>query len=273
MNYSVILPSYRNPEYLDLCLSSIVNHQTKENEIIVILDGFVEESEQVVQKYKGIKVMRFPTNQGMQRAINYGVFQAKNEWLFIINDDNVFPENWDKHLELSISDPETVYTVNQIEPTGPGMFMFPVRDCGTDVNSFDMSAFLEEEQKLREDHVEKGTTLTDWGGRIFPFVMQKRYFMAAGGFDVFYNSPNICDWDFFLKLELMGKLRFLRTNRLSLYHFGSVSTKKNKESKMFIEREQLAASQYQFKWGVSPSNQPKTNSKITNNMRGITWNE
>ena len=48
--------------------------------------------------------------------------------------------------------------------------------------------------------------------------------MIVGGFDVMYQSPFICDWDFFLKLDLNG-IKFTRTHKANLYHFGSTATK------------------------------------------------
>ena len=56
--------------------------------------------------------------------------------------------------------------------------------------------------------------------------------MAAGGFDVMYKSPFICDWDFFLKLDLIG-LGFTRTHNAHLYHFGSTATKNGNEGEKF----------------------------------------
>ena len=45
---SLIIPSYRNPECLDLCLESALEGQSIKNQIIVILDGFAEESKHIV---------------------------------------------------------------------------------------------------------------------------------------------------------------------------------------------------------------------------------
>jgi GT2 family glycosyltransferase len=101
-------------------------------------------------------------------------------------------------------------------------------------------------------------------GHIFPFVIKKKHYMAVGGFDTFYNSPNICDWDFFLKLELLG-FTFPRTHNLHLYHFGSVSTKKNAENVMFRTKEHAAIEQYTWKWGTPPYNNPEINSKLPPN--------
>ena len=252
---SVIIPSYRNPKYLDLCLHSLTRGQYNNNEIIVILDGYVEESDLVINKYKGIDVISIPENKGMQHAINIGVWNASNEKIFIINDDNVFAPNWDEKLE-SQYDPNEILTVNQIEPTGPGMFNFPVLDCGQTVETFDVEKFIDEERKLS---VNKKTP----DGNIFPFLINKKWFMAVGGFDTFYNSPNMCDLDFFAKLELIPGLTRARTHFLHTYHFGSVSTKKNAEAQKFREREAFAMQQYDYKWGIPPHN-GKNNTKFPN---------
>ena len=257
---SVIIPTYRNPKYLDLCLQSILTGQKNNNQIIVIVDGFAEESEEVLSKYKGIDVIRFPENQGFQSALNIGVWAAENEKIFIVNDDNVFPIAWDVRLEEQYS-PDKVVTVNQIEPTGPGMFNFPVVDCGKTVETFDVDMFQSAETRLSKN-------LTTPDGSIFPFLLSKRWYMAVGGFDTFYNSPNLCDWDFFAKLQLIPQIELVRTHHLHLYHFGSVATKKNSESDSFRMREQFAMEQYYYKWGYPPFN-GKNNLKFPNGIKSI----
>ena len=88
---SLIIPTYRNPEYLDICLKSAIEQQSNENEIIVAVDGYVEESQKILDKYKdNINVLDLGQNQGMQQALNLGVINASNEIIFIVNDDNVF---------------------------------------------------------------------------------------------------------------------------------------------------------------------------------------
>lgn len=262
---SVIIPTYKNPKYLDLCLKSIVDNKVSDTtEVIVVVDGFVEESEYVMQKYSGISYLPLESNMGMQYAINIGVMQANNPYVFIVNDDNVFPTKWDSRLEevitqLETTEPKFALTVNQIEPTGPGMFNFPSVNCGTMVDTFDLDKFLATELQYQSNNITKD-------GHIFPFIVNKKYFMGVGGFDTFYDSPNICDWDFFLKLELLD-FTFPRTHSVHLYHFGSVSTKKNAESQSFVLRERNAMEQYIWKWGSPPYNQPGVNSKIPPNKQ------
>lgn len=260
INVTLIIPTYRNPKYLDLCLKSAVeNRVDSNNHILVIVDGYFDESREVLEKYPDVLYLDLGENHGMQYALNAGVMQATTKYVFIINDDNVMPRKWDIRLMEEIDEQDSymesfVLTVDQIEPTGPGMFKFPVYDLGKTVETFRYDEWLEYEFNNKEP-------LVDYDGHIFPFVIEKKYYLACGGFDTFYNSPNICDWDFFLKLELLG-FKFPRTRELRLYHFGSVSTKKNAETPKFREREAQAFASYEWKWGTSPYNELGTNSKI-----------
>jgi glycosyltransferase involved in cell wall biosynthesis len=244
---SVIIPTYRNPEYLDICLKSAISQQSNKNEIIVAVDGFIEESNLVLDKYKDdIQVLDLGENQGMQQALNLAVMNATNEIVFIVNDDNVFCENYDVEILQSLEGHDkTVVTLNQIEPTGPGIFNFPVKDLGKTPSTFEYEQFIKYEKSIRSNTI-------SLDGGIFPFAMYKKYYMAAGGFDTMYQSPFICDWDFFLKLDLIG-LGFIRTHNAHLYHFGSSATKNGKEGDMFKATEGPAAATFMYKWGMSPN--------------------
>ena len=252
---SVIIPSYRNPKCLDICLKSALENQKYENEIIVVIDGFVEESQHIIDEYGSrVSFMPLEQNSGMQYALNVGTYNANNEWILIVNDDNVFPKDWDTILEKDFED-KLVITPNQIERT-PSIFNFVTLNFGG-VDDFDFKKYTDEEQNHREDGLTND-------GEIFPFIIQKKYYMAVGGFDTIYDSPFICDWDFFLKLELIG-CRFLRSRKLNFYHFGSMATKNSSESHRFKESEMNAAETFVYKWGFNPfrtkenSHSPKGN--------------
>lgn len=241
---SLIIPTYRNPDYLHLCLRSAIEQQTNKNEIIVAVDGFMEESRDVLDDFiDDIKILDLSNNQGMQTALNLAVMNATNEKICIINDDNVLCKGWDEIIESELNEKQ-VLTINQIEPTGPGIFNFPVKDFGRNPEEFKYDEFIKYEQSIRKDE------LTIDGG-IFPFAMYKKYYMAAGGFDVMYKSPFICDWDFFLKLDLIG-LGFTRTHNAHLYHFGSTATKNGNEGEKFKATEGPAAQVFMYKWGIPP---------------------
>lgn len=242
---SVIIPTYKNPDYLDICLRSLIDGQRNQNEIIVVVDGYVDKSTHILEKYKGVLTIEFEENRGIQSAMNIGVWNASNEKILIINDDNVMPNGWDVRLE-ELYDENVILTVNQIEPTGPGLYKFPVFDCGQTANTFDLEKFLDIESTLSKN------VLTD-DGNIFPIFLNKKWYVAVGGLDTFYESPNWCDIDFFMKLQLIPNLTYARTHLIHLYHFGSVSTRKSGESDKFRMLEQHASQQFFYKWGYLPN--------------------
>jgi len=263
---TVICPTYRNPKCLDIFLKSAAeNSELDTTRVIVVVDGYESESADVIAKYKNDPMFTwivFDANRGMQTAINEGVFAATSEAILIVNDDNVFGESWDQIL-VDQYDDNVILTINQIERT-PSMFNFVQKDFG-DPSTFDYNAFVAYEPTIRNNHITPD-------GNIFPFLMNKRWFMVVGGFDTLYDSPNICDLDFFLKLELCG-FEMQRTHALHFYHFGSVSTKKNVENEKFILRERAAVDTFFRKWKFNPS-YGVNNSKLPsrNVVNGVRFN-
>lgn len=260
---SLIIPTYRNPECLDICLKSAIENQQNKNQIIVAVDGFIEESKHILDKYKdNIQILDLVQNQGMQQALNLGVFNANHEKICIINDDNVLCKNWDIAIEKELGENDVV-TINQIEPY-PGIFGNPTKDFGIHPNQFEYNSFLEYEESIRQN------TSTPDGG-VFPFLMWKKDYMIVGGFDTLYKSPFICDWDFFLKLELNGK-QFKRINSAHFYHFVSMATKKGKSKEEMAASEHPAAKVFAYKWGMMPQLfENNSHSPKGQNIKGIKY--
>lgn len=82
---SVIIPTYKNPEMLDLCLESAIKGQTKENQIIVVVDGFYDLNKEVLEKWEdSIEILNLEENVGLCRGTNLGVYNAQYENIIII---------------------------------------------------------------------------------------------------------------------------------------------------------------------------------------------
>ena len=52
---SVIIPTYKSPEMLDLCLESAIKGQKNFNQIIVVVDGHYEINKEVLYKYDSVR--------------------------------------------------------------------------------------------------------------------------------------------------------------------------------------------------------------------------
>ena len=234
---SVIIPTYKSPEMLDLCLRSAIEGQQNKNQIIVVVDGFYELNKEVLEKWaKHIDVLDLEQNVGLCRGTNLGVYNAKYDKILIVNDDNVFPYEWDKEL-LKDYIPNSVISPNQIEPT-PSMFkQFHIRDCGRDPKIFSLENYWKYEEPLRG-------LFPDESGSTLPIFMSKTDYLRVGGWDENYEQGMVADCDFFLKCRL-SNLKMLRTYNCHFYHFASVSVNGEKRQNAEI----IGHEYFKYKWG------------------------
>lgn len=246
---SVIIPTYKEPEYLDLCIKSAISGQTNKNQIIVIVDGFYDLNKSVLDKYGyDIDVVVLEENQGLSRAINIGVYNAIHSRILIVNDDNVFPKNWDENLQYW-KDENTVYAPNQIEPN-PSMFrQFHIKDLGKSIQEFDLQKFCKYETEISSISVcGSGFTL--------PILMSKEKFIAVGGWDENYPTNGVvADWDFFLKCSKVG-LPVSRLYNCHFYHFAQIATGTQRQLTEMQGHEYA-----RYKWGSYIKHDPKNNLK------------
>jgi len=252
---SVIIPTYKEPEVLDVCLRSAIIGQRHNNQIIVVVDGFYEVNREVLEKYKqDIQVLILEENAGLSRATNLGVYNAEFDYILIVNDDNVFPEAWDEVL-LKQYNPGSVLAPNQIEPTLSMFKQFNIKDLGRDPKTFNINDFWEYEYTVIDNRIEEtGSTL--------PIFMSKTDYLRVGGWDESYPGAWVVDWDFFLKCEL-SEIKMLRTYACHFYHFVSLGTEATPEEKQSkVIKEQACHEYFKYKWGQYAKHNPINNSKL-----------
>ena len=238
---SVIIPTYKSPQMLDLCLQSAIEGQVNKNQIIVVVDGFYDLNKEVLAKWaEYIDILNLEENVGLCRGTNLGVYNSQYDKILIVNDDNVFPLKWDIHLEEDYAE-NSVLAPNQIEPY-PSMFsQFHIKDLGKTIDTFDLKRFQDYEKTLNKVTYKKSVEET---GSTLPIFMSKIDYLKIGGWDENYELGMVADWDFFLKCQLVG-LRMLRTYNCHFYHFASVST--NGEKRQLAE---CNGHEYvKYKWG------------------------
>ena len=251
---SVIIPTYKSPDALDLCLKSAIEGQQNKNQIIVVVDGFYEINKEILEKWsEHIDVLNLEENVGTPRATNLGVYNASHDKILIVNDDNVFPLDWDIEL-LKDYVPNSVISPNQIEPT-PSMFpQFHIKDCGRDPKTFSLENYWKYEEPLRG-------LFPDETGSTLPIFMSKTDYLRLGSWDETYPGGWVVDWDFFLKCQLSG-LKMLRTYNCHFYHFVSLSVK-TEEQKIKARETEINCHEYaKYKWGNYIKNDPSNNLKF-----------
>ena len=87
---SVIVPVYGVEDYIEKCIDSLVNQTFKDFEILVVNDGTLDKSIDIVKKNftdKRIKILD-KKNGGLSDARNYALPYAKGEYIMYVDSDD-----------------------------------------------------------------------------------------------------------------------------------------------------------------------------------------
>ena len=121
MKFSVLMSLYfkENPLFLEQCFISLVNQTYPADEIVLVLDGEITpELEQVINQFKDklrLKLVPLMKNVGLGKALNEGIKQCSNEWLFRMDTDDIcYPERFAKQVECIEKNPDVVLFGTQI---------------------------------------------------------------------------------------------------------------------------------------------------------------
>jgi len=92
---SIILPTYNNFNYLTQSIESCLNQDYQNIELIIIIDGFFKENENIIKKFSDsrIKFFRNQKHLGLAESLNFGMSQANGEYLTWTSNDNYYSKN------------------------------------------------------------------------------------------------------------------------------------------------------------------------------------
>ena len=101
---SIVVPVYNVREYLDECISSILDQTYRNLEVILVVNGPTDGSDEICRRYaekdKRIKLIIIEKNQGVLPAWASGVKAASGKYLgFVDADDYIDPNLFGKLME------------------------------------------------------------------------------------------------------------------------------------------------------------------------------
>lgn len=234
---SFIIPTYKEPNHLDICLDSILNNKTTnaENfEAIVIIDGTYDDNIDITNKYNTnthIKFINLPQNHGMCIAMNIGVQYAQYNKILIINDDHVLCKQWDSILLNSNIINNNTLPIHSImyfysmEPIALPFNQKNVLDCGRTPETFNKNKW--ESFNIDFDECDYKIIKSDIFNCRLPFMMYKYDYIAMGGWDSTFIHGLQADDDFFMRARLLGFNAYQLNNKFYFYHFAESTVNDN----------------------------------------------
>jgi GT2 family glycosyltransferase len=245
ISYSIIIPTWNNLPFLQLCIQSIEEHSSAPHEIIV----HVNENKDDTIKWLESKNLPFtytPENTGVCVGVNMAARKATRDWIVYMNDDMYVLPGWDTALNKAIQKAESnlfYLSSTMIEPVDTGNPCVVVADFGRDIESFKKEVLLRNLPALNK---------TDWNGASWPpSLMPIELWKAVGGLDESFSPGMYSDPDLSMKLWQMGVRHFQGVGNSLVYHFQSKSTGKvikNDGRKQFFRKWKISASVFYKKY-------------------------
>ena len=225
MEYSIIIPTYKNYKYCKLTIDSIKKNSLYNHEIIVHINGKDDETENYLVQ-QNIKYTKSSDNIGLCSSVNTAYKKSTLNFILYSHDDMYFLPGWDKALndEVSKLNNDKFYlSLTQIAAHGgvKGSIQHIQFDCGNTVENFDELKLLKNFDNFNFNDLQG----SHWAPHLIPRHLWKR----VGGFSEEFNPGFASDPDLNFKLWMEGNRIFKSVTKSRVYHFGSVTTRKKKD--------------------------------------------
>src|SRR4051812_48636864 len=144
--FSILIPSWNNLPYLQLCIDSILRNSSYSHQIIVHVNEGNDGTLQWIESQTHVDYTYSDENVGICYALNYARTIASTDYIVYVNDDMYMCPGWDKIL------------MNEINATGHPFFFFSstmiepyrvsttsvIKDYGRDLTTFEEDRLLAE---------------------------------------------------------------------------------------------------------------------------------
>ena len=239
--FSIIIPSFNNKKYLDLCIKSIRKNSKYNHQVIVHInegsDGTIE-----FLKKENIDFTYTKYNAGICEGMNMAAKEAKFDYILYAHDDFYFCPDWD---EVILNEKEKIKHNNfYISGTMIGTTGKNSLDCGDNIDNFDENKLLNNYKNLNFDDYQGST----WA----PHLIHKQLWNKVGGFSEEFFPGTGSDPDLNMKLWNENVRIFKRLGKSLVFHFGSIVTRKdNKDQNTITESGNKGNKIFLLKWGIS----------------------
>jgi len=191
---SVVLTAYNSSDYLRMPIQSILNQTYRKFELIVINDGSIDDTENIVKSFVDDRIKYFSIEHlGRGRALNFGLKNASYEWVALMDSDDIaHPERFICELTYK----NLVYN----DVVFPDAVYF--KECNIKFIST-ISGNYESVKEIIRLH-----------GHICPGVIfNKDFILANGGFDETLGNSE----DYDLWMRIFEKVNFVHVNIPLMY--------------------------------------------------------
>ncbi|MDR1743337.1 MAG: glycosyltransferase [Dysgonamonadaceae bacterium] len=100
---TVVVPVFNGEQYIKSCLDNMMLQTYKKLDIIVVDDGSVDKSADIVREYP-VRLIQHEKNRGLSAARNTGIDAAKGEYIHFMDADDSINADYYKEMVAAITE-------------------------------------------------------------------------------------------------------------------------------------------------------------------------
>ena len=241
---SIIIPTFNNLRYIELCVNSIKKNSHYKNEILLHInegsDGTID-----FAKKNNLNFTHSKVNDGLCIGCNKVSKLSSFDYILYAHDDMYFLPDWDLLLinEVKSLNTKKFYLSSIMINADPKLNGHLNLHAGDTVENFNEHYLLQNYKDLKHDDFQGST----WA----PHLIHKDLWDEVGGFSEEFSPGMGSDPDLNMKLWSAGVRIFKCLAKSRVYHFGSVTIHKNQKKSFKKNQGSIANKIFLLKWGVS----------------------
>ena len=109
-NVSIVIPNYNGKHFLENCLKAVFAQTIENMEVIVVDNGSTDGSQEYLDTYPGVRVLKLDKNYGFCGAVNAGIKAADSDYVILLNNDTEVEPDFTKELLNAIQADDKIFS-------------------------------------------------------------------------------------------------------------------------------------------------------------------
>lgn len=243
---SIIVTTYNQYKYTKACLWSILQHTKLPFELIIGDNKSEDETKNIEERIKGIKVIHHEQNEGFLRNVNKTVPYSRGKYIILISNDIIVTKNW---LEPLVKTIETDPSIGIIA----GRYLYPDgshQEAGAYIYSNGITGqygYSKYEIDKEYSYMRDVDYCSGCG-----ILFRKSDWEKLNGFDEYFVPAYYEDVDLAMRMKYQLGLRIVYQPDSKIFHFHGKTYSEN-ASKLSEQNRQ----KFLKKWGETIKNYPE----------------
>lgn len=209
---SVVIPTYARSQYICRAINSVLNQTYQNIEIIVVDDNGENTDNQLatckmlkpyIEKQQ-IRYIAHKTNQNGSAARNTGIFNAKGEYICLLDDDDeFFPDKVEKQVQV----------LNQLDGSWAGVFCNSINRIVTSEGK--IYEYLNKVKYSANYYEDFLSCRANFGSS--SLMLRKSVCLEIDGFDTSFQRHQ--DWEFIVRILRKYKLKHVEPEKALFYYY------------------------------------------------------